>query len=398
MSSPAPMVLTALALFIAAPATGGDKGKGPKRPTTLPRLSRGESVKRIGAVPVRTAAAVTVAEEVPAVVSPPRLKLPPRAAFSSIEVCRSYLAGVEGLPSDELRAEALVAFLRQAPITVESGAEVLRLVHRLRSDEWKLEVLRMMHEIVEADLVRGPLAVAYLEVARGLRSTEALTTALKQQLHPTVVPASVIVRALALAERIGGDDGKKGVLEEVLEHQRVDALVEPAFRKTASKLQDDGLQAQLLQALVRAREKVREECRTGTRRALVKEPVGDGYAIQLVSTEGDKSCEAEAVEVALAEEPEAVAEEESVAPGAQVIAPRPPEPEPAFTVAGQPRMNLRAEIQRLKREKARVRAESSELDRQVFALKSQVDAELARMRRDLQELEDDAAHAEGGAP
>ncbi len=166
---------------------------------------------------------------------------------------KEFLRVADKLRGDEERADALVALLRGAPITVDTGHEVLKSAAKIRSDDSKLEVLKYMHRIKESELVRGPLAQAYLDVAEQLRDDESLSEALKDLLHPDPVPAKAIHRALALLDRVRDDDGKDAVLQEVTDHQSIDAEVEALYRKAAAAISDEGDRREVLSRLDEAK-------------------------------------------------------------------------------------------------------------------------------------------------
>src|SRR6185295_1078395 len=115
---------------------------------------------------------------------------------------QASLRSLEKQGSDEDRARAIVQFMADAPISEQTGATILDIASRMRSDRALGKVLSFFHQIQESDLVRGPLAGRYLDAASHLQAPEALARALVQELHPDTVPDAVVGRALELSQRI----------------------------------------------------------------------------------------------------------------------------------------------------------------------------------------------------
>jgi beta-lactamase regulating signal transducer with metallopeptidase domain len=149
---------------------------------------------------------------------------------------QAFLKGAQAVHDELLRAQVLRALLVEAPISEKTGLGVLRLAAQATSDEGRAPVLNQFHELHERALVRGPLAAAYQRAAEGLRSPAVLAQALKAQLHPTAVPKAVVLRTLALLERVAAPQLVLEVLEEVTDHQVLDADVERAYLATVDRL------------------------------------------------------------------------------------------------------------------------------------------------------------------
>jgi hypothetical protein len=167
---------------------------------------------------------------------------------------QAYLKSLEkqGV-SDEDRARALVRFMADAPISEQTGATILEVASRMKSDRALGKVLSFFHQIQESDLVRGPLAARYLDAASHLESPEALARALVQELHPEPVPDAAVTRALELSQRINSDEGVARVLREVTDHQRITPDIEARVRASAERIHDADLKARALQRLERAK-------------------------------------------------------------------------------------------------------------------------------------------------
>ncbi len=355
-------VVTAL-LLLSLPALAV-----PAKPSRLlPRLSKRDSAQRIASAPAQRPEA-----EGPLILDVPQEEQLIAHSTVDEELLRrlegsdvgqepsrqAYLRAVEQLRTDDARAQALDALLRKASISERTGRAVLRAAAAIRSEELRTKVLVQMHEIVESDLVRGPLAMDYLQAAETLRSSEALTTALKSQLHPTLVPKAATLRALKLVERISGDEGKRAVLDEVVDHQPIDAQVAAAYRTAAWGLSDATLRGEALESLQAATGGERP------RRFLVKASGGEGYHIEEVSPE--LAADAETVEDA--PEPEARIE-----------------PQPAPVAAAAPREDFEATFARLKAEKQRLREQSEQLKQQTLSLQTQLQKQLEGLRAELGE-------------
>jgi hypothetical protein len=157
------------------------------------------------------------------------LKLAHDADFETETSRQAFLAACASLTDDDLRAQALVALLRGAPISVDTGRGVLAQAQRIGADKPRAKVLSMLHHIRESELVRGPLAGAYLDVAGQLQSQEALANALRELLHPEQVPSDAVERALGLLQRVEKPAWRKKVLAEVTDHQLISPAVEAAY-------------------------------------------------------------------------------------------------------------------------------------------------------------------------
>ncbi|MGQ0505512.1 MAG: hypothetical protein ACT4TC_09345, partial [Myxococcaceae bacterium] len=166
---------------------------------------------------------------------------------------QQYLSAAKKLRDDEQHGAALVAFLRGVPVSVESGAEVLRQAATFKEEDARGEVLESMHKIRESQLARGPLAAQYLDVTEGLKSEDELSDALKNQMHPKAVDKAVTLRALKIAERLKSDDGKEEVLREVSDHQPIDAEVEAAYQRIAASVRDADVRKELAERLADAK-------------------------------------------------------------------------------------------------------------------------------------------------
>jgi hypothetical protein len=149
---------------------------------------------------------------------------------------QAFLEGAQAVGDELLRAQVLRTLLVEAPISEKTGLGVLRLAAQAKSDEGRAQVLNQFHMLRERALVRGPLAEAYQRTAEGLRSPEVLAQVLKAQLHPTAVPKAVVLKTLALLQRVDCPTQVLEVLEEVTDHQVLDADVERAYRATVDRL------------------------------------------------------------------------------------------------------------------------------------------------------------------
>ncbi|MDQ3266094.1 MAG: hypothetical protein M3Y59_20970 [Myxococcota bacterium] len=149
---------------------------------------------------------------------------------------QAYLKAADRLESSAKRARVLRKLLEAAPITVETGAEVLRQAVRSGTGAALLKVLMSMHEIKESDLVRWPLAGQYLAAAEKLTAPEDLSEALRGQLHPRALESPQVVRALRLAERLDSDEDRLKVLREVTDHQVLTPEVMAGYRKGVERM------------------------------------------------------------------------------------------------------------------------------------------------------------------
>ena len=166
---------------------------------------------------------------------------------------QAYLKSVERLGSDEEQARGLLRLMVEAPISEQTGAGILEVASRMKSDRPLLKVLSFFHRIQESELVRGPLARRYLETAARLQSQEALARALAEELHPQAIPESEVSRALELSQRIGSDDGLAKVLREVTDHQAITADIEGKLRAVAQRISSPELRQRVLEDLEQAR-------------------------------------------------------------------------------------------------------------------------------------------------
>jgi hypothetical protein len=148
---------------------------------------------------------------------------------------QAYVARARTLGDDDQRALALQKLLYAAPISEETGRAVLAAAGAMSHDGARLTVLEAFHCIRESDLVRGALATEYLDVAAKL-GPDALGRALTDLLHPRQVPRATVLRALELAQRVDAPERRLEVLQEVTDHQWVDATVEAAFRGVVAGL------------------------------------------------------------------------------------------------------------------------------------------------------------------
>ncbi len=170
---------------------------------------------------------------------------------------KEFVRVADKLRGDSERSDALIALLKGAPITEQTGREVLRSAAAIRSDDAKLDVLKFMHRISESELVRGPLTGQYLDVAESLRGDDELSEALKGLLHPEPVAKEQVIRALRIAERIRDDDGRQAVLREVSDHQEIDKDVEAAYRTVMGGIRDGDTQRDTLERLTEAQQESR---------------------------------------------------------------------------------------------------------------------------------------------
>lgn len=166
---------------------------------------------------------------------------------------QAYLKSVEKLGSDEERARALVKLMADAPISEGTGAAILEVAARMKSDQALARVLSFFHQIQEWELVRGPLARRYLDTAARLQSQEALARVLAEELHPRAIPESEVSRALELSQRIASDEGLKKVLREVTDHQGITADIETKYRAVAERLSSAEAKQRALELLERAK-------------------------------------------------------------------------------------------------------------------------------------------------
>lgn len=152
---------------------------------------------------------------------------------------QAFIQGARAVRDELLRAQVLRALLVEAPISEQTGRAVLEVAGQARRDAGRAPVLQQFHALRERDLVRGPLAEEYQRTAEGLRSPGELAQVLKAQLHPTAVPKPVVLRALALLQRVDTAQQVLEVLEEVTDHQVMDAEVERAYRAAVERLPDE---------------------------------------------------------------------------------------------------------------------------------------------------------------
>ncbi len=167
---------------------------------------------------------------------------------------QAYLKAADRLESPSRRARVLRKLLEAAPITVETGAEVLRQAVRSDSGPALLKVLMSLHEIKESDLVRGPLTEQYLSAAEKLTSPEDLSEALRGLLHPQELEAPQVVRALRLAERLDSDEDRLKVLREVTDHQPLTPEVMAGYRKSVERMRTDSARSTAGERLESAKE------------------------------------------------------------------------------------------------------------------------------------------------
>lgn len=167
----------------------------------------------------------------------------------------AFLRACDRFRSGEARSRALRAFLMAAPIDPETGRAVLASTRGIQAEEDLLAVLKTMREISEADLVRGPLVMSYLEAAERLRSEEAMTRALVWLLHPDPVAREGVLRSLDLiASRLRSDEAKHRALVEVTDHQALDPQVKARYLQIVTAMRDAGLQADSKKRLEHARD------------------------------------------------------------------------------------------------------------------------------------------------
>jgi hypothetical protein len=124
---------------------------------------------------------------------------------------------------------------------VETGRGVLAQAHRFARDRERGALLSMMHRIHESELVRGPLASAYLDVVDQLESNFARARALKELLHPEQLSPDVVERALGLLQRVSEPRLRAEVLEEVTDHQAITPSVEAAYTALVTGLEGSAL-------------------------------------------------------------------------------------------------------------------------------------------------------------
>lgn len=149
---------------------------------------------------------------------------------------QAFVKAADSLRDDRDRSRVLRKLLAAAPITEETGREVLRAVANTRSEAERLRMLMSFHSLQESELVRGPLAGAYLDVAADLESSQALGEALRGLLHPTRLASEHTQRALELAARLTRDEDRMKVLREVTDHQALSREVLAGYRAVEAHL------------------------------------------------------------------------------------------------------------------------------------------------------------------
>jgi len=127
-----------------------------------------------------------------------------------------------------------------------------------------------MNEIRESDLVRGPLAGDYLDAVEKLADDEERADALTDLLHPEAISKQATLRALSMAERLAGGEGRLQVLREVTDHAELDADVEAAYRRVADGIQSASEKRVAMDRLDDAKDEAREP-RHGRRHADARE-------------------------------------------------------------------------------------------------------------------------------
>jgi beta-lactamase regulating signal transducer with metallopeptidase domain/prefoldin subunit 5 len=157
-------------------------------------------------------------------------KLARDADFETETSRQSYLAACASLTDDGLRLEALLALLKGAPISPDTGRGVLTQAQKFQRDEPRMALLKMMDRIRESALIRGPLANAYLDVVAQLQAHETQAEALRQLLHPHQVQQDAVQRALELLQKVSEPELRKKVLIEVTDHQVITPEVERAYQ------------------------------------------------------------------------------------------------------------------------------------------------------------------------
>ncbi|MBL8914281.1 MAG: M56 family metallopeptidase [Archangium sp.] len=155
---------------------------------------------------------------------------------------QAYLAAMSRITDDLARWVALEGLLVGAPISEQTGAGVMAEARKFSRDAERVAFLHRMHTIRESELVRGPYANDYLDLAAKLQSQEALSDALRELLHPSPVEQAAVERALGLAASLDGDL-LAPVLIEVTDHQQlagnVPALYGALLKKLDGRLQAD---------------------------------------------------------------------------------------------------------------------------------------------------------------
>lgn len=148
---------------------------------------------------------------------------------------QAFLAATARLNDELARWVALEALLVGAPISEQTGAGIMKEARRFSRDAERIAFLHRMHTIREDELVRGPFANDYLEIAAKLQSQEALSDALRELLHPSPVEQAAVERALGMASALDGDL-LAPVLIEVTDHQAIAGNVQTLYGALANKL------------------------------------------------------------------------------------------------------------------------------------------------------------------
>ncbi|HVE86234.1 MAG TPA: hypothetical protein VND93_25430, partial [Myxococcales bacterium] len=168
---------------------------------------------------------------------------------------QEYVHACEKLRSGEARARALKTLLVEAPISPDTGHQVLAAARKIEGDDSLLATLKTMDQIRESDLIRGPLAMDYLAAAERLHSEDALAASLVWLLHPEPIAREGVMRAMELASaRLHGDELRHKVLVEVTDHQELDPAMKARALQLASALRDEGLKADAKKRLEHSRD------------------------------------------------------------------------------------------------------------------------------------------------
>ncbi|MFT3711431.1 MAG: M56 family metallopeptidase [Archangium sp.] len=148
---------------------------------------------------------------------------------------QAYLSAMSRLKDDGARWLALEGLLVGAPISEQTGAGVMKEARRFTRDAERKAFLDRMHHIREDELVRGPFANDYLDIAAKLQSQEALSDALRTLLHPSLVAQPSVERALGMAASLDSDL-LAPVLIEVTDHQQLMGNVPALYGSLMGKL------------------------------------------------------------------------------------------------------------------------------------------------------------------
>ncbi|MCI0669800.1 MAG: hypothetical protein L0Y64_05020 [Myxococcaceae bacterium] len=148
------------------------------------------------------------------------------------------LRTVETLRSPAAKGHALRELLAEAPISVDTGCEVLRLTSRLGDDREMVSILELMHRIRERDLVMDPLALDYVEAAKALSSSAERTRALTALLRRGPLPREAVVRALQVGRGLALEEERLALAQAIAPLNARSADVRRAVEALSQPLPD----------------------------------------------------------------------------------------------------------------------------------------------------------------